>query len=121
MRKTIRFSLLIAVIPAILSGCSFDRFASMSEQQKGTEVSAQDYSRLVPGQTASAEVQNALGRPSRVQKKLGREVWVYTFHRFNSNPMITTVNSYQAVFLEFDDKGVLNRRWRKETRDDAGI
>lgn len=119
MRTNIRLMLLIAISPAFMAGCSYDRFASFSEKHEGIQVSPSQYSSLQPGQTASVAVKQTLGAPSRVQKKAGREVWVYTYHRFNSNPMITNQDSYQVVFLEFDSKGVLAKRWRKETSDEG--
>lgn len=118
MRKSIALSLLIAVSPLALSGCSYDRLASLSVHEEGVKVSPAQYSTFIPGQTASDEVVKLIGEPSRVQKKAGREIWVYIHQRFNSNPMVTPENSYHAVFLQFDKQGVLQKRWRKDILPD---
>lgn len=119
MRKSLVLSLLIVVSPLMLYGCSYDRFISISEHEKGVLVSPAQFSSLIPGQTASGDVEAALGKPSKVQRKGGRDVWVYTYQRFNSNPMISEKNTYHAVFLEFNRNGVLSKRWRKDVLPDG--
>lgn len=114
MRRSIALSLLIVVSPLMLYGCSYDRFASMTEQKKGVLVSPAQFSSFTPDQTASRDVEATLGQPSRVQKKGGRELWVYSCERFNSNPLIAPQNSFHAVFFEFNSKGILVKKWRKD-------
>lgn len=114
MRKSIALSLLIAVSPLAMTGCSYDRLASLSVHEEGVKVSPEQYSTFIPGQTASDDVLRLIGEPSRVQEKAGREIWIYTHQRFNSNPMVTPENSFQAVFLQFDKHGILQKRWRKD-------
>lgn len=118
MRKSFALSLLITISPLMLIGCSYDRFVSLSEHEKGTKVTPSQFSSFIPGKTASSTVQQILGKPSKIQRKSGREIWVYTYQRFNSNPMIASQNSSHAVFLEFDAKGVLVRRWKKDILPD---
>lgn len=120
MKKKVALSLLIGLSSLVLNGCSYDRVISWSAQEKGVLVTPEQYSTFVPGQTACLEVERLLGEPSRVQRKGGKELWVYTHHRFNSNPMVTPENSYNAVFLEFDKRGILLKHWRKDVLPDRG-
>ncbi|MBI6883219.1 outer membrane protein assembly factor BamE domain-containing protein [Pseudomonas putida] len=119
MKKSFASSLCVLAFPILVSGCSSDKIASFSEKQAGTQVDAIQYASLKPGQTASEAVLRMLGQPSKIQKKAGKQVWIYTFHTYNSNPMITNRDSYQAVFVEFDHQGILTKRWRKDTKPDG--
>lgn len=119
MRKSIALSLLITLSPVVLSGCSYDRFNALSEHEKGILVTPAQMAQLIPGQTKASEARMSLGEPTKVQRKADRELWAYPYQRFNSNPMVTSQNSSQVVYLEFDSKGVLAKRWRKELRDDG--
>lgn len=119
MKKSIALSLFITVSPLVLSGCSYDHFVAFSEHEKGTLITPAQLSSLVPGQTRISDARLSLGDPTKVQRKAGRELWAYSYQRFNSNPMVTSQNSSEVVYLEFDSKGVLAKRWRKELRDDG--